>query len=72
MADRYTQRSGIEVDESRVEYYLVLEQLKAIITGLTGLNAFAQGRTSDLRLVQIGQVAHDLIGPLGAQIGLGK
>lgn len=72
MAQRYTQRSGIGVDEERVAYYSILEQLKAALVGLTGLKAFAEGRTSDVRLVQIGRIAHQNIAALAAAIGAGR
>lgn len=55
MAERYTQQSGIAVDEERVRYWTLLETLKADLVGLTGLKVFADGRSSDLRLVQIGR-----------------
>jgi aminoglycoside phosphotransferase (APT) family kinase protein len=72
MAQRYSERSGIEVDEARVAYYRILEELKATLVGLTGLKAFAEGRTSDLRLVQIGRGAHYGIQALAERIGLGQ
>jgi aminoglycoside phosphotransferase (APT) family kinase protein len=72
MASRYAQQSGIEVDEARVEYYVLLEQLKATLVGLTALPAFAQGRTSDLRLIQIGRGAFAGAFSLAEQIGLGQ
>ncbi len=71
-AERYQRGAGIEVDEARVSYYGILEQLKATLVGLTGLCAFAQGRTSDLRLVQIGRGAHQGIPALTDAIGLGR
>ncbi len=70
MAARYTEMSGIAVDEECVAFYVLLEQLKATLVGLTGLKAFAEGRTSDLRLVQIGRGAHQGILALATQIGL--
>lgn len=70
MAKRYQERSGIEVDEPRVAYHMLLEQLKATLVGLTGLKAFAEGRTSDLRLVQIGRGAHQGLLALASQAGL--
>jgi aminoglycoside phosphotransferase (APT) family kinase protein len=72
MAKRYSDRSGIAVDEDRVVYCKTLEQLKATLVGLTGLKAFAEGRTSDLRLVQIGRGGHHGIAGLTQAIGLGK
>lgn len=71
-AERYSRMSGIAVDEERVEFYSVLEQLKAALVGLTGLKAFAEGRTSDTRLVQIGRIAHQNIAALAAVTGVGK
>ena len=71
MAARYTEKSGIAIDEERVAYYQTLEQLKATLVGLTGLKAFAEGRTSDLRLVQIGRGAHQGIPALAAAVGIG-
>lgn len=71
MAERYTQKSGIEVDEESVRYYTLLEQVKATLVGLTGLKAFAEGRTSDLRLVQIGRGALGSVVELAEQAGLG-
>jgi aminoglycoside phosphotransferase (APT) family kinase protein len=72
MAARYAERSGIAVDEERVAFYRVLEQLKALLVALTGLKAFAEGRTSDLRLVQIGRGAHQAIPLLAEAIGVGR
>jgi aminoglycoside phosphotransferase (APT) family kinase protein len=72
MAERYAQRSGIQIDEERVSYYATLESLKATLVGLTGLHAFAEGRTSDLRLVQIGRGGHHGIPGLTKAIGLGR
>jgi aminoglycoside phosphotransferase (APT) family kinase protein len=72
MAARYSERSGIAIDEERIEFYQVLEQLKATLVGITGLKAFSEGRTADLRLVQIGRGAHQAIGALATAIGLGQ
>ncbi len=71
MAERYSKKSGIEVDEESVRYYTLLEQVKATLVGLTGLKAFAEGRTSDLRLVQIGRGALSSLVELAEQAGLG-
>jgi len=72
MARRYTEKSGIQIDEDRVKYWMLLEGLKANLVGLTGLKAFAEGRTSDLRLVQIGRGALAGIAGQAAAIGLGQ
>jgi aminoglycoside phosphotransferase (APT) family kinase protein len=72
MAERYSEKSGIAVDEDRVQYYSILEQLKAALVGLTGLKAFAEGRTADMRLVQIGRFAHQNVAALAAAIGVGQ
>jgi len=72
MAARYAEASGITVDEDRVAYYTILENLKATLVGLTGLKAFADGRTSDLRLVQIGRGGHQAIPLLADAAGVGR
>ena len=72
MAVRYSEASGIPIDDTRVEYYTVLENLKATLVGLTGLKAFADGRTSDLRLVQIGRGGHQAIPLLADAAGVGR
>ena len=70
MAERYTSQSGIAVDEERVRFYVILEQLKATLVGLTGLRAFADGRTSDLRLLMIGRFAQEGIAGIVRAVGL--
>lgn len=70
-AKRYSARSGLAIDDTRVGFYMILEQLKAALVGLTGLKAFADGRTSDLRLVQIGRVAHQALPALAQAVGIG-
>jgi aminoglycoside phosphotransferase (APT) family kinase protein len=70
-ARQYAARSGINIDEERIAFYLILEQLKATLVGMTGLKAFADGRTSDLRLVQIGRVAHQALPGLAQAVRLG-
>jgi aminoglycoside phosphotransferase (APT) family kinase protein len=73
MAQRYAQRSGIVVDEARVDYWLLLETLKANLVGLAGLKPFADGRTSDLRFVEIGRYVMGNTIPAAAEsIGLGR
>jgi len=72
MATRYAETSGIAIDEDRVAYYTILENLKATLVGLTGLRAFADGRTSDLRLVQIGRGGHQAIPLLADAAGVGR
>jgi len=73
MNARYTERSGIVVDEERVNFWLLLEQLKANLVGLAGLKPFADGRTSDLRFVEIGRYVMGNTIPAAAEsIGLGR
>ncbi len=72
IAERYTEKSGIVVDEERVAYYETMEMLKATLVGLTGLKAFTDGRSSDMRLIQIGRYAHQNIAGLAAAIGEAK
>ncbi len=70
MARRYTEHCGIEVDEERVRYYIILESFKTSPIGMTALKAFAEGRTSDLRLVQIGRGGAQGLSTLAQMIGL--
>lgn len=72
MATRYSEQSGIPIDEDGVSFYEILEQLKATLVGLTGLRAFADGRTSDLRLVQIAAFGEEAVPALAAAIGVGR
>ncbi len=73
MADRYAQQSGIAVDEERVRFWHLLETLKADLVGLTALRVFADGRASDLRLLQIGRnVLANNIPAEAEAIGLGR
>ncbi len=72
MATRYSEKSGIPIAEENVSFYEILEQLKATLVGLTGLRAFADGRTSDLRLVQIGAFGEQAVPALAAAIGVGR
>jgi aminoglycoside phosphotransferase (APT) family kinase protein len=58
MGAYYEQQSGIRIDEKRVQYWSVLEGLKAFLIGLTALSALTEGRGHDLRLVTIGGMAH--------------
>ena len=73
MAERYAQQSGIAVDEARVGFWHLLETLKADLVGLTALKVFADGRSSDLRLLQIGRnVLANNIPAEAEAIGLGR
>lgn len=73
MAGRYAQQSGIVVDEERVQFWHLLETLKADLVGLTALKVFADGRASDLRLLQIGRNVFANNIPAEAEaIGLGR
>lgn len=73
MAARYATRSGNAIDEERVKFWGLLETLKADLVGLTGLRVFADGRSSDLRLLQIGRyVLANNIPAEAASIGLGQ
>ena len=47
---RYEQRSGRRVDRARVHFYEVLATVKMAAIMLTGLHAFREGRTRDLRM----------------------
>jgi aminoglycoside phosphotransferase (APT) family kinase protein len=47
---RYGERSGRRVDPERVHFYEVLATVKMAAIMLTGLHAFRDGRTRDLRM----------------------
>jgi aminoglycoside phosphotransferase (APT) family kinase protein len=49
-AAAYARASGRAVDESRMAFYRVLSVVKMIAIMLTGIRAFRDGRTSDLRM----------------------
>jgi aminoglycoside phosphotransferase (APT) family kinase protein len=49
-AAAYARASGRAVDEGRMEFYRVLSVVKMIAIMLTGIRAFRDGRTSDLRM----------------------
>ena len=46
---RYEDKAGIEVEKRKLEYYQILLDLKAVGIITTAANAFAKGRTPDLR-----------------------
>lgn len=58
MGHYYEQLSGIPIDRERVQFWTVLEGVKAFTIGLTAFKAFNEGRGRDLRLVTIGRMAH--------------
>jgi len=72
MVERYRARTGNDIDEAHMDYFVTFELLKATIIGLTGMRAFAEGRSSDLRLLQIGHVAHENVALLARRIGLAR
>jgi aminoglycoside phosphotransferase (APT) family kinase protein len=49
-AAAYARASGRAVDEGRMAFYRVLSVVKMIAIMLTGIRAFRDGRTSDLRM----------------------
>jgi aminoglycoside phosphotransferase (APT) family kinase protein len=50
LAEAYAAASGRRVDPERMEFYRVLSAVKMIAIMLTGIRAFRDGRTSDLRM----------------------
>ena len=53
---RYSERTGIEIDDRRLLYYRLLEMVKGTIIGLAGAYDLAHGGT-DLRLLSVARIA---------------
>ncbi|MAE94670.1 MAG: hypothetical protein CL910_08425 [Deltaproteobacteria bacterium] len=56
LATRYTELTGIEVDERLMPYYRLLEMVKGTVIGLAGAYDLAHGGT-DLRLLSVARIA---------------
>jgi aminoglycoside phosphotransferase (APT) family kinase protein len=56
LADRYCERTGIEIDERRIAYYRLLEMAKGSIIGRSGAYDLAHGG-DDLRLLSVAAIA---------------
>jgi aminoglycoside phosphotransferase (APT) family kinase protein len=56
LAARYSERTGIEIDDRRLLYYRLLEMVKGTIIGLAGAYDLANGG-SDLRLLSVARIA---------------
>ena len=56
LADRYSERTGIEIDERRLAYYRLLEMTKGSIIGRSGAYDLAHGG-DDLRLLTVAAIA---------------
>jgi len=56
LADRYCERTGIEIDERRLAYYRLLEMTKGSIIGRSGAYDLAHGG-DDLRLLTVAAIA---------------
>jgi aminoglycoside phosphotransferase (APT) family kinase protein len=70
LAERYSERMGIEIDERRLIYYRLLEMVKGTIIGLAGAYDLARGG-SDLRLLSVARIAaagQAIMGTLEAQL----
>ncbi len=70
LAARYAERTGIEIDEKRVNYYRLLEMVKGTIIGLAGAYDVANGG-ADLRLMSVARIAaagQAMMGALEAQL----
>ncbi|UCE86896.1 MAG: phosphotransferase family protein [Deltaproteobacteria bacterium] len=50
LLDAYARASGRDVDAQRLKFYAVLSVVKMIAIELTGIHAFLDGRTGDLRM----------------------
>ena len=56
LADRYSERTGIEIDERRLVYYRLLEMVKGSIIGRSGAYDLVHGG-DDLRLLTVAAIA---------------
>jgi aminoglycoside phosphotransferase (APT) family kinase protein len=56
LADRYSEQTGIEIDERRIAYYRLLEMTKGSIIGRSGAYDLAHGG-DDLRLLTVAAIA---------------
>lgn len=54
-APSYEQVSGCEIDEERVAYLVRFERLRSYTASMRGHRAFAEGRSDDARLKEIGE-----------------
>jgi len=70
LAARYSERTGIEIDEKRLLYYRLLEMVKGTIIGLAGAYDLANGG-NDLRLLSVARIAaagQAIMGALESQL----
>jgi aminoglycoside phosphotransferase (APT) family kinase protein len=70
LAQRYSERSGIEIDDRRMLYFRLLEMVKGTIIGLAGAYDLAHGG-DDLRLLSVARIAaagQAMMGTLEAQL----
>jgi aminoglycoside phosphotransferase (APT) family kinase protein len=70
LAARYSERTGIEIDEKRLLYYRLLEMVKGTIIGLAGAYDLAHGG-NDLRLLSVARIAaagQAIMGALESQL----
>ncbi|MBW2275138.1 MAG: phosphotransferase family protein [Deltaproteobacteria bacterium] len=70
LAARYSERTGIEIDDRRLLYYRLLEMVKGSIIGLAGAYDLANGGC-DLRLLSVARIAaagQAMMGILEAQL----
>ncbi|MDP6980125.1 MAG: phosphotransferase family protein [Myxococcota bacterium] len=70
LATKYSERTGVEIDEKRVNYYRLLEMVKGTIIGLAGAYDLANGG-ADLRLMSVARIAaagQAMMGALESQL----
>ena len=70
LAQRYSELTGIEIDERRLLYYRLLELVKGSIIGMAGAYDLANGG-DDLRLISVAMIAASgqaMMGSLEAQL----
>jgi aminoglycoside phosphotransferase (APT) family kinase protein len=56
-AKRYTARTGIEIDETAVIFWQLVELVKGCFVGMSSAACLARGASSDLRLVSVATTA---------------
>jgi aminoglycoside phosphotransferase (APT) family kinase protein len=66
----YEQASGRTVEPARLRFYEVLSAVKMLAIMLTGIRAFADGRTTDLRMAIFDHQAAFLRALIGVELGI--
>ena len=67
--DRYTERTGLVVDEEVFRFWTVLGMIRAAAPHLRAAAAFESGRSTDLRLAAMGHQSLHVLRHLGDELG---